>query len=173
MLASTGAGGWTCHTPALFDHPVYPATSTRAATEITLSWCQNSDQFDIEEYPDPQSVYQATFDAPPGPGVSILQAYGRAFRDSSTCYLRLKATPTAFGALTAIGFTPITADDYRTKIQGGSIRGPLLSWWNPLTDSPTVFLYSGTFHPGFTSGQAIVAYEPTVQIVNFYWDGLD
>jgi len=127
----------------------------------------------LEDYPDPTSVFQATFNALPGPGISILEANGRAFADNSTCYLRLQASPAAFSALTATRFTPITGKEYQVKIQNGSIFGPLPSWWNPLKDTPTVFLYSTSFHPGFTRGQAIVAYDPTLQIMNFYWDGMD
>jgi hypothetical protein len=127
----------------------------------------------LEEYPDPTTVFQVTFNAPPGPGISILQANGRAFADNSVCYLRLQASPTAFASLTAKGFTPITRSQYHAKIQGGGIFGPHPSWWNPLKDAPAVFLYSGSFHPGFTQGQALVAYDPTLQIANFYWDGMD
>ena len=37
----------------------------------------------------------------------------------------------------------------------------------------TIFLHSGSFHPGFSQGQAIIAYVPAVQVANFYWDGID
>ena len=126
-----------------------------------------------EEYPDPGSVFQATFNAPPGPGVSIHQAHGRAFGDNATCYLRLKASPPAFTSLTAAGFTPISPGDFKVRTQGGAISGPTPPWWDPMQDTPTVFLHSGRFHPGFSRGQAIVAYDPTSQIVNIYWDGMD
>jgi hypothetical protein len=75
----------------------------------------------LEEYPDPGSVFEATFGARPGPGVAILQAEGRAFGDNTSAYLRLKASPAAFAALTATGFMPITAEDFKIKTQGGSI----------------------------------------------------
>jgi hypothetical protein len=127
----------------------------------------------LEEYPDPGSVFQATFNVPPGPGVTILQAYGRAFGDNASCYLRLKATPAAFMALTSVGFTPITRREYRERIQGGGIVGPLPKWWNPLADNPSVFLSSGSFHPGYREGQSVVAYNPETQITTFYWDGND
>lgn len=127
----------------------------------------------VEEYGDPGTVFAVTFGGPPGPGVSILQANGRAFGDNSACYLRFKASPGAFSALSAKGFTPITMKDYREKTAGASISGPTPSWWNPTRDAPTVFLYSGSFHPGFSRGQAIIAYDPVVQVANFYWDGID
>jgi hypothetical protein len=67
----------------------------------------------LEEYPDNGSVFEATVGARPGPGVTILQAYGRAFGDNATGYLWLKASPGAFAALTGRGFMPITAGDYQ------------------------------------------------------------
>ncbi|AGA28523.1 hypothetical protein Sinac_4326 [Singulisphaera acidiphila DSM 18658] len=87
----------------------------------------------LEDYPDPESVFEATLGVPPGPSISILQAYGRAFRDNSACYLRFKASSAAFSSLTATGFTPISKEEYKTKIQSGSISGPTPSWWNPLS----------------------------------------
>ena len=127
----------------------------------------------LEDYPDPASVFQATFNGPPWTGISILNANGRAYGDSSTCYLRLQASPAVFTTWTVTRFTPITGKEYQVKTQNGSIFGPLPSWWNPLKDTPTVFLYSTSFHPGFTRGQAIVTYNPTLQIMNLYWDGMD
>jgi hypothetical protein len=127
----------------------------------------------LEEYPDPGSVFEATFGARPGPGVAILQAYGRAFGDNAAAYLRLKASPAAFAALTARGFMPIPAAEYQTEIQGGSLAGPIPTWWAPLKDSPTIFLFATRFHPGYSQGQAIVAYDATNQIAKFYWDGSD
>ena len=89
------------------------------------------------------------------------------------CYLRLKATPTAFASLTTNGFMPMTLREYKARTLGGAISGPTPPWWNPLKDAPTIFLSSGSFHPTFSRGQAIVAYDPVSQIVNFYWDGID
>ena len=45
MPANTSAGGCTCQTPALHDQPVNPGRSSLPFTAMTLSWCQNSDQF--------------------------------------------------------------------------------------------------------------------------------
>jgi hypothetical protein len=118
-----------------------------------------------EEYGDPESVFEVTFGAPPGPRVSILQAYGRVY-DDSTCYLRFEASPAAFSSLTA-GFTPITREEYRDE----GLSGPIPSWWKPLKDAPTIFLNSESFHPRFSLGKAIVAYNPELQIANFYWNG--
>ena len=126
-----------------------------------------------DEYGSPGDVFEATFSAPPGPGVSILQANGQAWGDNSTCYLRLKASPAAFSALTAVGFMPLTSDEYEMRTQSGSLVGPLPKWWNPLGDAPTVFLSSGSFHPNYREGQAFVTYNPKLQIANFYWNGND
>ena len=126
-----------------------------------------------DEYRTPDAVFEATFNSTPGPSVSILEANGRAWGDNSTCYLRFKASPAAFSALTAVGFTPITGMEYRERIQSGRIVGPLPQWWNPLGDTPTVFFCSGSFHSNYREGQAIVAYDPKLEIANFYWDGND
>jgi hypothetical protein len=111
--------------------------------------------------------------AEPWTGISILNAHGRAYGDSSTCYLRLQVSPAAFSNWTVTGFTPTTRKEYKIKTQSGSISGPLPSWWNPLKDTPTVFLYSTSFHPEFTRGQAIVSYNPTLQIMNLYLDSIE
>jgi len=126
----------------------------------------------LEEYPDPESVFEATFNTPPGPNISSLQAYGRGFRDNSYCYLRFKISSADFSSLTANGFTPISKKEYQDETKG-SITGPIPTWWNPIQDSPTVFLHSTSFHPTFSQGRAIVAYSPKTRIVNFYWDGID
>jgi hypothetical protein len=94
----------------------------------------------LEEFPDTGSVFEATFGTRPGPGVTILQAYGQAFGDNTTAYLRLKASPAAFAALRAIRFMPITAGNFKAKTQGASNSGPTPTWWSPLKDSPTIFL---------------------------------
>ncbi|WP_406700685.1 hypothetical protein V5E97_17990 [Singulisphaera sp. Ch08] len=122
----------------------------------------------LEEFPNPESIFESTFNAPPGPSISLLQAYGRGFRDNGACYLRFKASSATFASLTAKGFTPISQADFKAKIRSGSISGPTPSWWNPLKDAPSIFLDSGSFHPTFSSGQAIAAYDPKSQIVNFY-----
>ncbi|SIO00737.1 hypothetical protein SAMN05444166_2010 [Singulisphaera sp. GP187] len=74
---------------------------------------------------------------------------------------------------TATGFTPISEEEYKAKIQSGSISGPTPSWWNPLKDAPKIFRHSRSFHPTFSHREAIAAYDPKIQIVNFYWDGID
>jgi hypothetical protein len=144
------------------------ATLALAIASPLLLGCGN-----LEGYPDAASVFEATFHAPPGPGVSILQANGTAFRDSSHAYLRLKATPTSFDSLTSNGFERITKAEYESRAGGGAIFGPSPSWWAPLDDGPTLFLYSANFHPNLSRGRAIVAYNPDSQITNIYWDEVD
>jgi hypothetical protein len=122
-----------------------------------------------DEYQDPRSVFQATFQTTGGPGITILQANGRAWGDNSDCYLRFKASASNLSALMGTGFRTITAREY---FDSGTV-GPVPAWWNPSADQPTVFYHSGAFHPSYREGQAITAYNPQTQIVNFYWDGND
>jgi hypothetical protein len=66
----------------------------------------------------------------------------------------------------------LTLAEFESRIAGAHISGPTPDWWTPLEDSPTVF-QSGAFHPGFSSGQALVSYDPSSQVANAYWDGVD
>ncbi len=127
----------------------------------------------MDEYSSATDVYKATFGDKPGLPVRGLQAYGQAFADSSTCYLRFQAPQTQLEAMLGDKFIPMTDSEFESRISGASIAGPTPVWWKPFTGSPTVFLRSGIFHPGFTQGQALVSYDPKTQIVHIYWDGLD
>ena len=139
-----------------------------AGLALLLSGCG-----DLEEYGSPGDVFEATFGVKPGPSIQGLQAEGRAFRDSSTCYLRFRSPLPQLNGLLGASFTKLTADEFASKTPGAGISGPTPAWWTPLAGSPTVFLESGAFHPGFTQGRAFVSYDPSSQVAHLYWDGID
>lgn len=128
---------------------------------------------DLEEYGTYADVFQATFGTRPPPAIRGLRAYGRAFGDNSTCYLRFMTPRAQLDGLIGPGFAPITADEFESSISGAGIAGPTPPWWKPLAGTPTVFLRSGGFHPGFSRGRALVSYDPASGVAHVYWDGLD
>ena len=139
-----------------------------AGLALSLSGCG-----DPEEYASPAEVFEATFGVKPPPAILGLQAYGRAFGDNSTCYLRFRTSRAQLNGLIGPTFVPITAAQFASDISGAGIAGPIPPWWKPMAGAPTVFLRSGGFHPGFTQGQALVSYDPASQVAHVYWDGLD
>ena len=127
----------------------------------------------LEEYGSPVEVFEVTFGVKPAPPIRGLQAYGRTFADNSTCYLKFQAPLPQLNGLLGPTFTKLTPSEFRSRISGAGICGPTPAWWTPLAGSPTGFLESRAFHPGFTQGQALVSYDPTSQVAHVYWDGMD
>lgn len=119
---------------------------------------------DLEEYGSPGDVFEATFGVKPGPSIQ---------GDNSTCHLRFRSPLPQLNGLLGASFTKLTADEFASKTSGAGISGPTPAWWTPLAGSPTVFLESGAFHPGFTQGRAFVSYDPSSQVAHLYWDGVD
>jgi hypothetical protein len=127
----------------------------------------------LEEYGSPAEVFEVTFGVKPAPSILGFQAYGRAFADNSACYLRFQVPRAQLNGRLGATFKTLTLGEFESRIAGAQISGPTPAWWLPLAGTPTVFLTSAAFHPGFTQGQALVSYDPSSQVVHCYWDGMD
>ncbi len=145
----------------------------RVVVGLALATCFLVSCVDMEAYPTAGSVYRATFGAQPGPGVKLLQAGGRAFRDNSACYLRFQISPENLTTLLGPDFLPMTRDEYTSQTRTAANADPIAPWWDPLRDRPTHFQRSGQFHPTFVLGHATLAYDPDNQIANLFWEGSD
>jgi hypothetical protein len=145
----------------------------RSGAAIVLIALVSSGCGSLEEYGSPVEVFEATFGVKPPPSIKGLQAYGRAFADNSTCYLRFQVPRPQLNGLLGPTFMALTHGEFESRIAGAGIFGPTPAWWLPLAGTPTIFLTSGALHPGFTQGQALVSYDPTSQVVHVYWDGMD
>jgi len=127
----------------------------------------------LEDYPDSSSVFHATFGSSPPKSVTNLQASGRAFRDSSTCYLRFNASYGTVQTLIGSSFSEITPTAFATNTSNAGISGPTPGWWKPAPNPTTKFYTSSAFHPSFFSGTAYLTYDSANQLAHFYWDGID
>lgn len=136
--------------------------------ELSLLGCG-----DPEEHASLAYVFEATFGVKPSSAIQGLQAHGRAFGDNSACYLRFRVSRAQLNGLLGPSFVPITAAQFESNISGAGIAGPTPPLWTPLAGTPTVFLLSSGFHPGFSQSQALVSYDPASQVAHVYWDGLD
>ena len=140
-----------------------------AASIFLLTGCDGK----LEEYPDAKSVFRATFGATPPKEVTELHASGRAFRDSSSCYLCFDAPFTTVQSLAGSTFAEITPESFTSHTSDAGISGPTPPWWTPPL-APTSKFYSSTgFHPSFSTGQAYFAYDSATKLTYFYWDGID
>src|SRR5215813_2068655 len=101
----------------------------------------------LEEYPNPKSVYNATFGMAPSAQVANLQAYGTSFRDSGHCYLRFNAPYSFLQTLVGTRFTEVSAASFVESTSNAGITGPTPSWWTPPTNSTSKFFSSTNFHP--------------------------
>ncbi len=64
----------------------------RAISRAVIVWLAliPSGCSDPEEYGSPVEVFEATLGVKPVPSIRALQAYGRTFADTSTCYLKFQ-----------------------------------------------------------------------------------
>ena len=138
-------------------------------TLLLLGGCSGA----LDDYPDPESVYLATFNTPVPATVKNLRATGHAFGDSSACYLRFDATLATVNTLTGNSFTPITAAAFKRDTLGAGISGPTPNWWKPSTTNSTTYFNSTIFHPGFFSGSAYMSHDSVNNATYLYWDGCD
>lgn len=128
---------------------------------------------DPEAFGSPASVFRASFGVDPDPSIMDLRGEGRGYADSTTCYLKFRATRPTLDRLLGDSFADLTAGQFGAKTAGATIAGPSPSWWTPLAGSPTVFLESANFHPPHARGKALVSYDPASQVAYMYWDGSD
>jgi hypothetical protein len=106
-------------------------------------------------------------------GISDVQYDGRDWRNSANVYLRFRTPRALLLKLIGPGFHPISRDVFRRGTENAGIIGPTPSWWRPLAGSPTLLLYSTSFHPGgFSRGQAYVSYDDSTHVAHVYWDGI-
>ena len=155
-----------------YARPMKPSLTVlpfTVALALLLLACKGS----LEEYPDARSVFRATYSASPPVDVTNLQAYGRAFRDSSTCYLRFNAPFARVQSLVGRTFTEIAPASFTSSTSNAGISGPTPSWWVPPLTATSKFYSSTGFHPSFSSGQAYLAYDSATQLAYFYWNGSD
>jgi hypothetical protein len=142
------------------------ATGCLGMVMVAMTACGN-----LDEYPNENAVFQATFGTAPPRSVSHLQGFGSVFRDSSHCYLKFEAPFHDVQAFMGSTFTEISAAEFAELTKSGAIVGPTPGWWSPPTTPATKYFSSTGFHPHFPSGRALLAFETTTNLACFFWDG--
>lgn len=128
--------------------------------------------FDITKSLNPVSAFEITFGHKPSANITILQGTTYAFRDSGYVYLKFTCTKSELVALLGTDFTSITSTEFAEQTTSGSISDPIPAWWTPLPQA-TEFWQSDTFHPTFSKGVGLAAFDPTTMVAYVYWDGWD
>lgn len=127
---------------------------------------------DVSTSHEPVFTFETTFGHKPSTGITALQGEAHSFRDSGHAYLRFNCTKADLVALLGTNFMSTTSAVFAEQTVSGSIVGPVPTWWTPLPSS-TDFWQSGTFHPTFSQGKALAAFDSTTSIAHVYWDGSD
>jgi hypothetical protein len=95
---------------------------------------------------------------------------GEGFGDWQICCLRFNATFTTVQLLIGPTFSEI---DSATFVSSASSAGRVPAWWPPPVTPTTKFYSSSDFHPGFSNGKALLAYDTATRTASIYWDGWD
>lgn len=147
----------------------YLSSAIVAAVSLLLISCGGP----IDEFPDAQSTFEATFDSKPSKAITALMGEGSAYGDSSHCYLRFNAPNSTVVALVGSSFAAITQAEFASRTTNAGIIGPTPAWWAPPVTPSTTFYSSTGFHPSFSRGSAYYSFDSASQLVCFYWDGVD
>ena len=126
---------------------------------------------DLSRSDDPAFNFETTFGHKPGSGITGLLGEGYGFRNSGHVYLRFQCTQADFVALLGTSFAATTQTDFAERSASGSTIGPVPTWWKPLPGA-TEFWRSDTFHPTFSRGGALAAFDAATSTAYVYWDGL-
>lgn len=112
--------------------------------------------------------FQETFQKAPDGAVSELVGYADGYRDWDSYYLRFRIALPNCKKLIGSTFFKITQKTFTDGVQG-----PIPKWWKPAYNPGTLYMESSKFHPGHSTGDAYLCYDPSTQIVYFCWTGLD
>ena len=140
-----------------------------AAIALNVCGC-GFDLSDLEQNSDANSVFSLTFAQTVPSDVANLQAYQEGV-SSSDCYLRFNAPLSTVKKLTGNSFTAVPESQRTQEWLKDNVSGIKPDWWQPLVLGDVQLFESPTFHPSYSSGNAVLFYNTAKKEAYLYWHG--